>query len=69
MTDAELAALRAENAELGKRYNELANLVDRRMGELEAENERLRETLETIKRITIDCEVRELASNMLAHGR
>lgn len=43
--DAAIEVALRENAELGKRYDELAKMVDRRMGELEAENERLRAAL------------------------
>lgn len=46
--DAAIEVALRENAELGKRYDELAKMVDRRMGELEAENERLREALEAM---------------------
>ena len=46
--DAAIEVALRENAELGKRYDELAKMVDKRMGELEAENELLRAELEAM---------------------
>lgn len=43
--DAAIEVALRENAELGKRYEQLEQMVTRRMGELEAENERLRAKL------------------------
>jgi DNA repair exonuclease SbcCD ATPase subunit len=53
-----LAALSVENVELGKRYDELERMVERRVGELEAENEHLRAELEAAKKPKASNELR-----------
>ena len=52
-------------ADLELRYIEIAKRVER----LAAENEQLRQALERINNESIDCYAREIAEQMLAHGR